>query len=69
MLYNLSSSSLIIYLNVLNENNVVLGFKRAPHHNHYQKKSERENFNRISTVLYLFAIINKISLTVSQQWQ
>ena len=41
---------------------------RAPHHNHYQQKSERENFNRIPTVLYLFATINKISLLVSQKW-
>ena len=29
-------------------------------------KSERENFNRISRVLYLFATINKISLIISQ---
>ena len=27
-----------------------------------------KNFNRIPTVLYLFATINKISLLVSQQW-
>ena len=33
-----------------------------------KKKSERENFNRILTVLHLFATINKISLLVSQQW-
>ena len=32
------------------------------------KNSERENFNRIPTVLYLFATINKISLLASQQW-
>ena len=32
-------------------------------------KSERENFNRIPTVLYLFATINKISLLASQQWR
>ena len=51
------------------EVNLVLGFKRAPHHNHYHEKSESENFNRIPTVLYLLAIINKISQMVSQQWR
>ena len=28
-----------------------------------------KNFNRIPTVLYLFATINKISLLASQQWR
>ena len=46
------------------EVNLLLGFKRAPHHNHYHQKLERENFNRIPTILYLFAIINKISKAV-----
>ena len=55
------------------EVNLVLGFKTTPHHNHYRQKSERENFNRIPTVLYLFAIINKIfkdsfSVVAVAQW-
>ena len=32
------------------------------------KNQKGKIFNRIPTVLYLFAIINKISQIVSQQW-
>ena len=53
MLYNLSSSSLIIYLNVLESVKLIScwDLKSEP----LSLKSERENFNIILKVLYLFA--------------
>ena len=71
MLYNLLSSSLIIYLNVLELVKLISCWDLKEHHIIIIiiKKSERENFNRILTVLYLFAMINKILQIVSQQWR
>ena len=47
-----------------------------PHHNHYHKNQKGKisiefplSSNSEKIVLYLFGIINKMSLTVSHQWR